>query len=180
MCVFAGLLITPDTLRDSLKEAIMSDLQSQVPFDIVWDQYWSIQTLEEVVAMYPNVLGRFSCPFILKTLLSGKSHFFLISSQDQGFYNRLREVKGSITIQDGKVTVTGLRYKYRSWHSRLDEALDSSKHEIMEKVFEFRLHITDDAQETKMLCHLCVHCTQRTQELNLPLAVQKILFSPTQ
>jgi hypothetical protein len=80
----------------------------------------------------------------------------------ESLYTKLREIKGKIKFSDDytEVEVTGLRLKYRTWSFQELAQLKNLNHHrrqaILSKIFEYRMHTTDNLKETANLCTLCM------------------------
>lgn len=150
---YAGIVITPDSIRDGLDSAIISDLFAVVPAEVLWKQSW-LPTKEAILQLYPKLHGKISFASVLRTMLLGES--IVIIACGYNLYGQLKEVKGRIVFKDNQVVVTGLRYKYRSWREEDLVRLGPKSQAILDLIFEYRLHTTDSLRDTAILCLLCM------------------------
>lgn len=163
---YAVIIITPDAIRDGLTESILDDLTSAVHMQIVWRKEWRVVSVDTVFSIYPRIVGRPSCAPVIRTLMAGNCLVMIVSGDN--LYLKLREVKGQIRFNENftEVEVSGLRLKYRTW---LPEELEQLKgnncdcHQaILNKIYEFRVHTTDNLKETAHICHLCMNNAEVT------------------
>ena len=157
---YVAVVITPDAVRDGLLDCILNDLFSVVNMRILWQKYWRISSLDTVVFMYPRLVSKPAFNQIVKTMMVGNC--FVVITCGENIYTKLREAKGKIKFNDDytEVEVTGLRLKYRTWSFReLSQLKDHNcvnRQAILDKIFEYRMHTTDNFKETAILCILCM------------------------
>lgn len=152
---YAVIMITPDSIRDKLEARILSDLVLKVDIKILWQKYWRINSRKTVEMIYPDILSKASYSAITRTLLMGDCFVLLVEGTE--IYTGLKDAKGRIKHEDGRFVVTGLREKYRSWSEVELEQLGWNSSAALEKVFEFRLHTSDDLADTANFCLLCMN-----------------------
>ncbi len=151
---YVALVITPDSIRDGLEYAILTDIFTAVTAEILWTKEWYITTPDTVLKIYPNLPGRISFASVIKTMMLGKCLVLLL--RGICLYQQLKEVKGRIAFVGEHVMVTGLRHKYRNWTDQELITLGCTSQTALDKIFEFRLHTTDTLQETALLCTMCM------------------------
>lgn len=158
---YAAIVVTPDAIRDGLVELILTDLQCAAPMQIIWRKEWRIVSMDTVFSMYPRIVGRPSCAPVIRTLMAGSCLVMVVLGEN--LYLKLREVKGRIRFNEdfSEVVVSGLRLKYRTWLPEELELLKENsgsphREAILNKIYEYRIHTTDDLRETAYTCCLCM------------------------
>lgn len=155
-----AIVMTPDAIRDGLAKRILDDLISVMPMRILWQKEWHIVSVDTVFSVYPRLVGRPSCAPVIRTMMSGGC--FVTIACGENLYLRLREIKGRIKFNDDftEVEVTGLRLKYRTWSFEeldlLKERNSDRRQAILNKIYEFRVHTTDNLKETANICSFCM------------------------
>lgn len=158
---YTAIVITPDAIRDGLTEHILNDFLAAVTMRILWQKHWRVVSVDAIISMCPRLAGKPSLAPVIKTMMAGGSLIVIACGED--LYAKLRETKGKIKFNDDftEVEVTGLRLKYRTWAFEELEQLKSPSHHrrqaILDKIFEFRIHTTDNLKETANLCVLCMN-----------------------
>lgn len=150
---YVGVIITPDSIRDGLSDAILSDLFATIPAEVLWQASW-LPTQEAIRRIYPNLQGRISSASIMRTMLLGEC--LVLIARGHNLYKQLKEIKGHFTFEEDRVEVTGLRHKYRNWREKDLVKLGFKSQAALDLIFEFRLHTTDSLRETAIFCLVCM------------------------
>ena len=150
-----AVVITPDAVRDKLENNILEDLQATTSVRILWRKYWQIPNRDVVLTIYPRLLGRIFCSSLIKIMTLGPCLVLLVEGRD-AFY-ALKEIKGKIRLDGEQINVTGLRLKYRHWLPEEIKNLGCQSQTALDKIFEIRLHTTDNLRETAIICSLCMN-----------------------
>ena len=153
---YAIVLITPDSIRDGLEGKIVEDLIAAVPIEVLWKKYWQIDRTEVVLSIYPTLLEKSAYPSLIRTMTLGECIVILVRGPED-VYDRLRSIKGSFRYDGKSVVVTGLRQKYKTWSEAEIEYLGIKSTAALDKIFEHRLHTTDNLEETISLSSLCMN-----------------------
>lgn len=161
---YVAILITPDTIRDELTEQVLKDLFTAVPMQILWQKEWRIVSEDMVLSIYPRIVGRPSCAPVIKTMMAGPC--LVVLARGENPYLKLREVKGRIKFNESftQVEITGLRLKYRTWSPKeldqLKEGNSNDRQAILNRIYEYRMHTTDNLDETANICSLCMNSVE--------------------
>lgn len=171
---YAIVIITPDAVQDKLEEAIIRDLIKEDQNQIIWRKYWKIEK-EIVKTIYPRMINKPFYSSIVRNMTLGTSLFLLVKGKD--IYNRLREIKGEFRKFNGKIKTSGLRFKYRTQSIKKEVVVDYKDKKLLDRIFKFRLHTTDNLKETAIICLLCMNPSEIEKLKNIaPTLYSKIKY----
>lgn len=147
-----GIIITPDAIRDGLLQDILKDLLSVGSMRIIWSKRVMFNSPEDIFTLYPKMPQQSFCSSVIRTMTLGESFAILI--QGENAFSDIKKMKGELNLDGETLTVTGLRFKYKTWSLEEIEHLDCSNLELMNRIFEFRIHAAENPLETARICYL--------------------------
>ena len=151
-----GVIITPDAIRDKLVDRLLQDLLALGSINIVWMSRRVLLGRNDVIFLYPELIGREFFPAVINALTMGESVALLV--QGESAFAKIRGIKGKLRLENGVLMTGGLRLKYRSWSSNEVRSLPTTFGEIdqslVKRIFEFRIHTAENTTETARICHL--------------------------
>lgn len=142
---YCGLIITPDSIRNSLEYPIIYEIIKRTKGKIIWEKYLTID--EKLVGfLYPRKVTKSYYPSMVKNIISGKSLILLLEGE-KGISAKIKQAKGRFYVdRNGELEVNGLRSKCGARITRV--------HKKISEIYEFRFHSTDNLDEVITLCIL--------------------------
>lgn len=145
----AAVVITADSVRDGIDQNIKDDLIKQCGFKLIFEKKCQISN-QQVSEIYPKLVREIFFPALVYNMTLGPSILLLYKGSD--IYKELKEAKGVFKFNGHSIDKTGLRFKYQGPSEK--ELVDSGCQapQFLYRLFEFRLHTTDNLEETISLC----------------------------
>ncbi|MBI2630813.1 hypothetical protein HYW73_01175 [Candidatus Nomurabacteria bacterium] len=146
-----AVLITPDSVRDKIDHLVLADLTTALKATVIFQKYLSV-TKTDVESVYQRLVKRCFFSALVHNTSSGLSLFVVFQGQE--LFPQIKAVKGMFRLKNGRIICSGLRLKYQG--KSLDQLTEEGYRgkQLFYRLFEFRLHTTDNAEETIKLCRL--------------------------
>jgi len=159
---YAVAIITADAVRDGLTSFIVQDIEKYLAIKVVMTK--GLQLTPEIVAqIYPRIRSRHFYPSVVRNMTLGPSQLLVIRGKDNSTCLKLDLLKGSFKEIDGQVKTTGLRAKYKLPATEDYIQKGYSGTQLLDRMFEARLHTTSTHRET------LEHCCLLLDDGDLPL-----------
>ena len=104
-----GVIITPDAIRDKLVDRLLQDLLALGSINIVWMSRRVLLGRNDVIFLYPELIGREFFPAVINALTMGESVALLV--QGESAFAKIRGIKGKLRLENGVLMTGGLRLK---------------------------------------------------------------------
>lgn len=166
---YGAVIITPDAIRDGLSQIISDDITRETNAQIIWRKCWHLK-VGDVHSIYPKLVHRPFFPSLVRNITSASSLVLILEGEDA--HKWLIEVKGRHHVREGRMEISGLRAAYQNRSVQEWRALGLRGKRLMDRIFEFRFHTSDNLEETAVICSLCME----NQEISALAAYAPILW----
>ena len=146
-----AVLITPDSVRDKIDHLLLADLTTALKATVIFEKYLLVAQTD-VESIYPRLVKRCFFSALVHNMSFGPSLFVVFNGEE--LFSRIKAIKGKSELISGKMFHTGLRLKYlgESLNQLVEKGYKGKQ--LFYRLFEFRLHTTDNMEETVKLCSL--------------------------
>lgn len=146
---YCAIIITPDSVRLNLEETLIDEILREAKATLLCKKYLNI-TEGAVRFLYPTKVHKSYFPSMLGNVISGKSVILLVGGE-RGTTETIKRLKGRFYVEhDGSLEVSGLRKKYGAAITKPD----GRDKQGCVGVYEFRLHTSNNFEETATICAL--------------------------
>ncbi|MCX6812961.1 MAG: hypothetical protein NTV77_00495 [Candidatus Azambacteria bacterium] len=147
MTEYCSLIITPDVIYREQSESILNDILGFTGARIVWRAYRKVQEAA-VCSLYPHKVYKSYFKSMVRCYIAGESLVVLLAGKE-GLTQTIKERKGRFYVnKNGSLDISGLRLKYGASIIKRRAQHDS------EETFEFRIHCSDNLDESALICAL--------------------------
>lgn len=148
-CEYAAVLITADSVRDGIHGAIAAELFSLVECRVILSGSCQLESYM-IPVMYRKIRFKHYYKSVVRSMTCCQSIFYIVSG-NAGLCEKLCLVKGLFREVEGELFTSGLRAKYKL---SVEEyvSLGYSGEALKDKVFEPRLHVSSNLEETAVDC----------------------------
>lgn len=147
---YCSVIITPDSVRDGVEDALINDIIKETCSCVMWAKRLMVER-RSVDFIYPQKVSKPYFQSMVENFVAGYSSVFILKGDDN-LSSRVKRLKGRFYVhKDGRLEIDGLRLKYGARIIKKKKGTGSLD------VYEFRLHTSENLQEAAVVCAVCAN-----------------------
>lgn len=147
---YCSVLITPDSVRDGIEDALINEIIKETCSCVIWAKRLVVEE-RAVNFIYPQKINKPYFPSMVENFIVGYSSVFILKG-DNNLSLQIKRLKGRFYVhKDGRLEIDGLRLKYGARIIKKEKETGSLD------VYEFRLHTSENLQEAAVVCVVCAN-----------------------